>query len=855
MMPTSCRRLNLRARVASTLISLVFGATALVSADTQRLELEAGWNLVSLAVEPVDPDPAVVLAPLGANLQALWAYDENTGGWARFPQAVAGMPTITALEPGRGYWLQVASSQNVDLAGVDGALPRGPEELVSGWNLVGFPLLAPAAYDGVFAASAVREVWAFDGTQFQGIVIDSSGLVVREDFVVLEPGRGYWVRSLSAASIGPVLKTTLPGDVDLPPLVDENPPVDDQLPWTSISQGDVDVGQDGFYDRSLTQRAVDFEVRGMQHQLVVANGGAGVLRYRLTINDPDDSCSWLRFQVRNPVDGSTELVTELAGSLATERRFITLAALRADRAPGRYTCDFAMASNGVLPTVGRLVTASRLAVEPVRPYQAHMTVGGLEGDYRLRVAIDTIDGKAADLANPRISLSLYNDADGLKAIIDPQTTLLFSEKVRLAGRLIESETTRFEVNGSFVMQQGTSGNPFAVDVRRDITLRGTRSDRAGLGGPTLLSPDLEGDYFETVRSLTGQPIQLIGTFTGERLGTIASVRDQVGGVDTMAEGLPEVGELTRTIEIADQLLIDEVDVTTNLTHPRPSDLRISLSGPDGNEVLLRAAGDGSALGSQIFDELHTPVESLDLFIGRRAAGTWTLRVQDVVAGESGNLLGWSLDVRGTRVYGVSGSVCSNLPVGSEILLTGCGRTEIVFAGQDRSFGFVDLIPCVYRVQVSEIGFQVAAEDAVLSDSDVALAEFCPATTSTTPPDPIVLPGEGQGRRFSSLTTNGGAGIAPRMSPFVAVEQQYGADSATWDLDRAPVNPASVGFEDTNRFLNIPNPLTKSNQLGTNGTLDGPAGENSFRVIVTLGMPVIGRSVQGDLVLKIGGNPR
>lgn len=843
------RNLPWRATLLATLV-LVSAALGPARAETQRLRLGGGWNLVSFAVEPADPAPAAVLAPLGADLLALWSYDAASGVWARFPQPTPGAPTITAIESGRGYWLEVTRVRDLDVVGLVGTLPRGPDVMAAGWNLVGFPLVDPAAYERVLANAAIRQVWTLDrdSDSFEGIVIDASGLVVREDFVQLEPGQGYWIFATEETSLAPVLETTLPADVDLPPLFDENPPVDEALPWTTVSQGDVDVGRDGFYDRPLTQRAVDFEDRILQHQLVVANAGVGVLRYRVRVDDPE-SCGWLRFQVLNRATGETELVSEVEGALSTERAFHVLAAHRAGLAQGDYDCGFSIESNGVVPVSGRRAGAGRRATEPGREFSAAMTVGGLEGDYRLRVEIDTIDGKLADLANPRITLSLYGDSDGLNAIVDPRRTLLFPSDLHLAGRLVETDSTRFELNGSFETPPEDPGNPFSDPVRRDVTLRGSRSDRAGLGGPSIGSPDLEGEYYETLRGIGESPIRLVGTFTGERLGSIPSVRDRGAVVDTASIAIPDDGLLERVITLTDRILVDEVDVTTTIAHSRATDLVVSLLGPTGVEVVLRDRS-GADLGTQIFDEFHVPLESLEAFDGLLAAGDWTLRIVDEAAGETGDLLSWGLDVRGTRVHDIAGSVAPGLPAESTVILTGCGRTEVVTTEPDRTFRFEDLIDCVYRVQVDEVGFQVVFEDVVLMGADVegVLLDAPPGT----PVDrgPIVLPESPQGV-FVALTTEGAAG---RREPFL--DQQYGIDSATWDLDRAPLGGTPQITRDSDAFLGrlgIPD-VTGSNAVGTNGVLDGPVGPNSARIFVNIGMPVIGRSVQGGLILEIGGRP-
>ena len=91
-------------------------------AETQRLTLDSGWNLVSFAVQPVDPSPAAALAPIAEKVVALWGYDAASGLWSRYPQVTAGAPQIVAIEPGRGYWLQLTDGATLD---VQVPLPAG----------------------------------------------------------------------------------------------------------------------------------------------------------------------------------------------------------------------------------------------------------------------------------------------------------------------------------------------------------------------------------------------------------------------------------------------------------------------------------------------------------------------------------------------------------------------------------------------------------------------------------------------------------------------------------------------------------------------------------------------------------
>ena len=66
----------------------------------------------------------------------------------------------------------------------------------------------------------------------------------------------------------------------------------------------------------------------------------------------------------------------------------------------------------------RIESNGATANEPVRDISVTMNVADFLGDYKLTAKIDTVNGNKADLHNPRIFMSLYRDADGLKAFAD-----------------------------------------------------------------------------------------------------------------------------------------------------------------------------------------------------------------------------------------------------------------------------------------------------------------------------------------------------------------------------------------------------------------------------------------------------
>lgn len=127
------------------------------------------------------------------------------------------------------------------------------------------------------------------------------------------------------------------------------------------------------------------------------------------------------------------------------------------------------------------------------------------------------------------------------------------------------------------------------------------------------------------------------------------------------------GSITNaSLAIHDDLIIDDLQVAINVHHTWTSDLVISLVAPSGKVVNLvnRRGGAGRdfshtrfsdqasvpiSAGIAPFRGTYRPEEALGQLRGSNAAGTWTLRIQDVARGDTGRLVQWMLYVEGQPV--------------------------------------------------------------------------------------------------------------------------------------------------------------------------------------------------------------
>lgn len=77
------------------------------------IELEKGWNLISLPLVPEDKSAGNVLAGIVGNLDSVWSYEYNaatgTSTWKCFDGGIHcnGYGALNSIEPGRGYWVKM----------------------------------------------------------------------------------------------------------------------------------------------------------------------------------------------------------------------------------------------------------------------------------------------------------------------------------------------------------------------------------------------------------------------------------------------------------------------------------------------------------------------------------------------------------------------------------------------------------------------------------------------------------------------------------------------------------------------------------------------------------------------------
>lgn len=678
------------------------------------------WQLVSFPVLPEDSSVESVfsLSDDPSLSVQVWGFNNESHSWKSWVPNGAFTPVepLSELKVGEGYW--VKTNQNISLNVESETRQSGSTVLHTGWNLIGYTAEQKISYEQALEGINFNQLWRYDSATGTFQVVEKSQgsqIVVRSEFTYLEPGQGYWINVSGQETLSPKLKTLLPPDIDIAPLVkltEYGKPV----VWTEMTTGDVNWGavnggEDVVFDFPNTQTHLGFGDFLNRQSISIENSGNGLLSWTIKI---PDGLSWLYIETQDEL-GETVLVKELNGSTVNIPSQVIF---RVDRtgiaADTTVTGQIQILGNGEIENKGIASEAdSNLGIINVS-----MSVPDIIGDYEITVELETIDNKAADLHQPKYFLSLARDG-ALKGYLDPERSLLVPELTYLSGHFIKDPQGHFQVTGSVILpnksdtDKDNEMNPFSRDIKREFSFVGQRSD--GYDG---LSPlDLKGDFSENIYGIKGDVIQVAGTFIAKRISPTPKEFDSVHQIYLTDESYIEGGEtVVFEMDIAENISITDLKVLLSIEHPVPQEMNVQITSPSGiSAILYQGAFSNGNLLDKEYDSIDNAIDSLDLYNGELSRGIWQLTVENT-SSSNAELKQWELKFSGPEVYTLTGTLPGDVAGGVTVRISGCGISQTVITDANGNFQFDNLIPCDYQITISELGYQSKSETFQLSKS-------------------------------------------------------------------------------------------------------------------------------------------
>ncbi len=160
-----------------------------------------------------------------------------------------------------------------------------------------------------------------------------------------------------------------------------------------------------------------------------------------------------------------------------------------------------------------------------------------------------------------------------------------------------------------------------------------------VNGSTTVSPTATTTYTLTATGDGGTATASVTVTVNPASGTVETRTFNSTDVPKSIPDNDPAG-VSSTLTISDGTNIQSLTVAVNITHTYSGDLTLYLIGPDGTTVTLRQNSGGS------IDNINESYSVAD-FNGKSAIGTWTLKVVDSAAYDTGTIDSWSLTITAT----------------------------------------------------------------------------------------------------------------------------------------------------------------------------------------------------------------
>jgi hypothetical protein len=165
-----------------------FSNFTVASNSDYNIQLQSGWNLISLPLEQSNPYAILeVLETIDGKWDRIQAYDPTDDdhwihynvNWPSF------LNELDGLDHTIGFWIHITDPNAV--LTVTGSIPVSTSiQLYAGWNLVGYPSFVPQTVADALSSTGADQVEVFDSGEPYNL------REVASDYL-MTPGQGYWI--------------------------------------------------------------------------------------------------------------------------------------------------------------------------------------------------------------------------------------------------------------------------------------------------------------------------------------------------------------------------------------------------------------------------------------------------------------------------------------------------------------------------------------------------------------------------------------------------------------------------------------------------------------------------------------
>jgi hypothetical protein len=160
------------------------------------IQLYEGWNMISLAPNPINTEVTFQLSSISGQYDAVQIYDSTdvNDPWKHYNPGKGMGNDLIELYPDYGIWIKMKNDAvftvNHNIPGSGD--PTLPINIMYGWNFVGYPSVITRTVDQGLSSIVWDEVQMYDAATDTWYFNDGPGGDT-DTLTDMETGRGYWV--------------------------------------------------------------------------------------------------------------------------------------------------------------------------------------------------------------------------------------------------------------------------------------------------------------------------------------------------------------------------------------------------------------------------------------------------------------------------------------------------------------------------------------------------------------------------------------------------------------------------------------------------------------------------------------
>ncbi|MBD3182813.1 S8 family serine peptidase [Candidatus Poribacteria bacterium] len=163
-----------------------------IDGQMHDITLYPGWNLISIALDVLNNNIESLFSPIDGLYSSIWTYDAESELWLRYFPGHSDN-NLLFIEAGKSYWINMKSSEAVNIKIIGRELESVTIFLWQRWNMLGYTSTKEKNIQGTIDELDFDFIYAYDGKQKSWLNYTEGAPEYLNSLKTFKPGEGYMI--------------------------------------------------------------------------------------------------------------------------------------------------------------------------------------------------------------------------------------------------------------------------------------------------------------------------------------------------------------------------------------------------------------------------------------------------------------------------------------------------------------------------------------------------------------------------------------------------------------------------------------------------------------------------------------